>query len=537
LQRFSQGVRAQRRNLEADLCMLKLRAFLRFPIHPVLWASYFFLHLFVSNAKLGLTLERLARPYGLTLAIAASAWLVLALIFKNVRRAALLVSAGLFIFFSAGYIHSAFAQALPIPDWAVMGSLSLGWLLLAVSLFQRKPNPDLATARVNLIVFLLLLTPLSQTIMYQIQHRHEPAPVFKSSQADAPLPARTLTPLQKMLPDVYYIILDEYAHQSALKEIFNYDNSAFLNALRTMGFYIADESFCNYMRTTISIPSSLNMQYLDFLPKQVGIDSMDTRVPFAMVRNNMAARMFKQIGYRYVMTDSGISPMDNSPLADKVFSFTGTDEFTSLLAQATMLKGAANDFIHEQSRNRHLFNFKAVETIPTIEGPTFAFLHLNMPHPPFVFDRNGNPSKAKKIEFKPNDYGPEYQQYYLDQLMYTNKAVLEMLQKILSRSERTPIIIIQSDHGLTPDEPWANTERFVRLRGRILNAYLVPPQMREKLYPSISPANSFRLLFKTVFKAPVELLEDRIYYSHYENKPYVFTDVTAVLKKSFEKSS
>jgi len=511
--------------------MLKMRALLCFPIHPFLSASYFFLHLFASNAKLGLTLERLLWPYCLTLAISAAAWLLLSAVFRNFRSAALLVSAGLTVFFSAGYIHSALASMLPIPDWAVMGFLGLGWLFLAVRMFKIKTNLDQVTSRVNLIAVLLLLTPLLQTVAYQIQHEDQPAGISKSVQTDAPLPARTLTPLQKVLPDVYYIILDEYAHQSALTAMFNYDNSQFLNALRAMGFYIADESFCNYMRTTVSLPSSLNMQYLDFLPKQVGVDSTDTKVPFAMVRNNLAARMFKQIGYRYIMTDSGISPMDNSPLADKVFSYTGTDEFTSLLAQVTMMKGSANHFIHEQSRNRHAFNFKAIETIPSIEGPTFAFLHINLPHTPFVFDRDGNPSKAKKVEFKPNDYGPEYQRYYLDQLIYTNKIVLELLRKILSSSEKTPIIIIQSDHGLTPNESWANTESFVRLRGRILNAYLVPPQMREKLYPSISPVNSFRLLFKTVFKAPVETLEDRIYYSHYENSPYVFTDVTAVLKK------
>lgn len=516
--------------------MMKLRGLLRLPIHPFLIASYFFLHLFASNAKLGLHIERLLWPYSLTLAISAAFWLVLTLTLKNVRRGALLVSLGILIFFSAGYFHSAIAQVVSIPAWVMMGVLSAGWLLLAVHFFQRKPDLEQVTFRVNIIALLLILTPFSQTVYELIQHRYERAPVSKVESSGDLLPARELTPMQKILPDVYYIILDEYAHESALKEIFDFDNSLFLNALRTMGFYIADQSYCNYMRTTISIPSSLNMQYLDFLTKQVGVNSTDTKVPFAMVRNNRVAKMFKQIGYQYLMTDSGISPMDNSPLADRVFSFTGTDEFTAMLAQVTMMKDSANNFIQEQSRNRHLFNFKAIEKIPAIEGPTFAFLHINLPHPPFVFDRDGNPSKAKKIEFKPNDYGPEYQRYYLDQLIYTNKIVLELLRKILSQSERTPMIIIQSDHGLTPNESWGNTERFVRLRGRILNAYFVPPQMREKLYPSITPVNSFRLLFKTVFGAPIELLEDRIYYSHYEKQPYVFTEVTSVLKKTLEGS-
>lgn len=506
--------------------MPALRQLFSFPFHPPLVATYFFLYLYASNAHLGLTLGRLVRPYAWTLLIAAAAWALLTLLSRSLKRGALLVSAGLLVFFSAGHIHGALAKILPAADAVVMGLLVLVWLGLAAFVLLKKPAADQATFRVNIIALVLLVMPLVQTLQYQISSGPKEQP-----KTEAPAqPARTLTPFQKMLPDVYYIILDEYAHQDALKETFGYDNSEFLNALKAMGFYIAEESFCNYMRTTLSIPSSLNMQYLDFLTAQAGRHSTDTRIPFAMVRSNRVAQTFKQLGYQYVMTDSGISPMDNSPLADKVFSFTGTDEFTSLLAQATLLKGAASDFIHEQSRNRHLFNFKAIKTIPEIEGPTFAFLHINMPHSPFVFDRNGNPSTSRKVEFKPTDYGPEYHKHYLDQLIYTNKITLELLQAILSKSERTPIIIIQADHGLTPEGGWQNTPEFVRLRGKILNAYLVPPVMREKLYPSITPVNSFRLLFKTIFKAPIDLLEDRIYYSHNEDKPYVFTDVTATLK-------
>src|SRR5205823_5193181 len=142
----------------------------------------------------------------------------------------------------------------------------------------------------------------------------------------------------------------------------------------------------------------LNMQYLDFLVQKLGLDSKDTAIPFAMLRANRVARTFKSIGYQYIITDSGMSPMDSSPLADITFSYTGTDEFTALLAKATAAKGAAQEFIHEQQRNRHFFNFKHIETIPDIPGPKFSFLHILLPHTPFVFDRNGNPSKAKNYD-------------------------------------------------------------------------------------------------------------------------------------------
>jgi len=64
-------------------------------------------------------------------------------------------------------------------------------------------------------------------------------------------------------PDVYYIILDEYAREDVLMMI-GYDNSDFIDKLRDRDFYIANKSTSNYAWTCCSLPSSLNMSYVDF---------------------------------------------------------------------------------------------------------------------------------------------------------------------------------------------------------------------------------------------------------------------------------
>jgi len=511
------------------------RACTDFPAHPFFIASYFLARLYAANLAAGITLGRLIKPYWITLAAMTAAWLVLGLLLKGVRRSAVLVSAGAFIFFSAGYAHGALNKIIPLPAVAVMAVFAAAWLGLFVFVWLQRPEVRPWTPRLNAIAFLLFLMPFSQAVLYHAGKKPVIAP--QAAQKEAALAPRQLTPLQMRMPDVYYIILDEYGHHDALQEVFHYDNSWFLEALKKMGFHFTEDSRCNYMLTVISMASALNMTYLDAVSKKEGPDSEETAIPFAMVRGNTVARMFKKIGYQYVMTDTGMSPMDNSPLADKVYSFTGTDEFSALLANVTMLKGSANDFILNQQRQRHVYNFKAMEQIPEIPGPVFAYLHLTMPHPPFVFDRDGKPSKARQIEFKPEDYWPEYEKYYIDQLIYTSKAALDLIQMILRKSEQTPIIILQSDHGLRPNEPWANTERFVRLRGRILNAYLVPPAMRENLYPTITPVNTFRLLFKTVFGAPVQLIEDRTYFAPEKKHLYAFEDVSDLLNKGSSSSA
>ncbi len=53
------------------------------------------------------------------------------------------------------------------------------------------------------------------------------------------------------------------------------DNRLFLDALRKLGFYVADRSASNYPRTVMTIASMLNMAYLD--EKLLGPVKEDTR--------------------------------------------------------------------------------------------------------------------------------------------------------------------------------------------------------------------------------------------------------------------
>ena len=64
------------------------------------------------------------------------------------------------------------------------------------------------------------------------------------------------------LPSVIYIIPDEYPSERALKTNLNYDNSQFVHNLTEIGFEI-NYITSNYMYSDISIPSALNMNYLE----------------------------------------------------------------------------------------------------------------------------------------------------------------------------------------------------------------------------------------------------------------------------------
>ena len=119
----------------------------------------------------------------------------------------------------------------------------------------------------------------------------------------------------------------------------------------------------------------------------------------------------------------------------------------------------------------------------------------------------------------------EYIEGYRDQVYYLNGKVEDAVNRILAESERTPIIILQGDHGpgLRMGGSLADTD--VPERYGIFNAYLLPDGGDERLYDSISPVNSFRIIFNHYFGTNYPLLEDDAFYVPFD-EIYNFTRVS-----------
>jgi len=119
---------------------------------------------------------------------------------------------------------------------------------------------------------------------------------------------------------------------------------------------------------------------------------------------------------------------------------------------------------------------------------------------------------------------------YTDQLHYTDKIVLQAVDKILASSKTPPIIIIQGDHG--PVSYFGEDEvgrGNMKEQDAILNAYYFPGQKYDLLYPSITPVNSFRVVFNTFYGEAYKFLPDTNYFMPHA-RPYDFIDVTERVK-------
>jgi hypothetical protein len=104
---------------------------------------------------------------------------------------------------------------------------------------------------------------------------------------------------------------------------------------------------------------------------------------------------------------------------------------------------------------------------------------------------------------------------YRGEVLYLNKRILEIVRKIIAVSATPPVIIIQGDHG---DDRAGGEDRM-----KILNAYYLPGVDKSNFYSTISPVNSFRLVFNEFFEGNYDLLPDKSYFSLHD--PFNYQEI------------
>jgi hypothetical protein len=316
-------------------------------------------------------------------------------------------------------------------------------------------------------------------------------------------------------PDVYFFLLDSYGRSDLLKTAYGFDNSSFDTALQERGFYVASCSQSNYVRTEISLGSSLNMQYLQDLDKAFVPESTARRVLWDSLKHSAVRYDFETLGYETINFASGfdwleIRDVDHFMSPPAISS--GMNDFEGLFLRTTLARYAQDlgwvdpDYILGVGfRDRFTYIFDHMDDVAAMPQPTFAYIHVISPHPPFVFDPEGNPTYPPDFWNEQRMYPADlYQKGYVNQLQYLNKNMIEAVDTILAHSETPPIIIIQSDHG-----PWLQTKDK---RMRNLTAIYFPGH-NDVLYSTITPVNIFRLVFNTYFGGKYDILPDVSYFS------------------------
>lgn len=507
-------------------------------IHPFIFAIYPWIFLYTANLG-GLSAKNFIILSGITLLVTTLSFVLLGKVIKRWAASGLIISSSLLLFFYYGHIHEYLYIEYEIflgrhtYLLTICGILYLGCWYIA---FRSTYKFIFFTKFLNLVsVALLIGGCINFGLQRNLSGGKAQAFPITSTGLSAKIPQASK--VSESYRDIYYIILDGYARQDTLAALYDYPENGLVKYLSDKGFYIAAKSTSNYADTTLSLASSLNLNHLRHLRDEFGADSTDRSVIYQMIENNEVVRFLKDNGYTYIHYGSGFEPTQRNHLADVTVNCYPAinDQLLPLLLKTTLLSVAAYHFPHhwfysyKEEGAKKLCMFSSIKTAIGERSPKFVFMHITLPHPPFLFKQDGSL----------NDVAPTSAIYlwndrakYKEQLIFLNQKVKAMIEQILSQSKTLPIIIVQGDHGPASSVDFDNpSEQGVKERMQILNAYLLPGGGEEKLYESISPVNSFRVVFNQYFGTNLKLEEDRSYFSAWY-RPYKFVDVTEMLINS-----
>jgi hypothetical protein len=495
-------------------------------LHPFLFALFPTLALYAYNIKsIPVPLRELAGPLVLSLAATAVLFAAFAAIVRSPAKAGLMVSVIVLWFLSfgrlAGWI-SLWTEGLYSRSLFFATALLVALAVLLIGRSRRDPGG--LTRVLNVVSATLVLLNVAST-----------AQSFAGRPRVAAGPDVTVSGPAAGRPNIYYIVLDAYTRADILKEIYSFDNSAFLRGLESRGFVVTPKSYANYGWTYHSLASSLNMAYIDPAALKIGGRSADQEPLYRMIQDNKVMSFLKSRGYEVLCFSSSFKPGDIKR-ADRTMGFEGTtSEFRTAFLNTTplpMFLGLKAGLETYGAHRSHILDaFRTLEASAAQKGPFFFFVHLMSPHPPFVFGPDGEPVEPDYL-FSLVDAdlmhggGPEavrdYISHYRDQVSFLDKKLLHAVDVILSRSTEPPIIILQGDHG---SRAYASLDRpeacFLKENLAILNAYYLPGGAGALVYPEITPVNTFRLIFKRYFGAEMNLLEDKSAWCTWR-RPYTF---------------
>lgn len=458
----------------------------------------------------------------LTLAI----YILLAVAIKNPIKSSIITTLTIVLIFSYGHSYdilnglTVFGNNLGRHRY--LGIIYLA-ILVVVSWFVLRSKHKMINLPkfLNFIAFSLLIIPLYQIIDFQLERRQAYEEIEKESNIVSDLSRSQDQPA----PEIYYILTDGYPRNDFILQYMDMDNSYFLDYLESKGFFIAECSQSNYTTTSGSMAATLNMNYiLNNEGERSGALPQNSKLD-AMIHSNAVQAIINNLDYTIVTFDNGYPWLNwetsdvrfDLPfeLSDINFFTKSINDFEILAVKTTVARLLLDlsiipkleqynisitdwDIPGVPRRNKIFFMLDKILEIPsTIPNPKFVYFHIVFPHPPYIVDADG--------EFL-NEEPADELAAYADQITFINSRLIDIIDTILEVSDPEPIIVIQSDHGASIDYEGLEIDKANRLG--ILNAFHLPGIDADELYSTISPVNTFRLIFDRYFNGQYGLLPD-----------------------------
>lgn len=517
---------------------------------PILFALSFILILFSDNMT-EVSISMLGIPLFFAGLFGAITLVIALLLFKDRPKANIFASIFIFLFFS-------YSDLLTFPvkldllknseklenSFPLLGVIVVLVLVLCWKLKRSKRYLTGISKFIFIIAIFSLVFPFYNIVEFEKDRQRDPLAKSPSS-----LPVANLTyEKRSVLPDIYYIVPDSYSSDKVMNHDFKFDNGPFTTYLRNKGFVVNEDATSNYPKTFLSLGSTLNMEYLDYL--SVNKASKDLSIVDPLIKNNNVANFLKSNGYRYYQLGSWWPATKYNQYADENINLyrsnsLGLDEFEYVILESTVLKPILSQFLPREDiggteadyRRQMLFQFEQLVEVAKQPGPKFVFAHIIGPHDPFVFNADCTAAKkAAKAKLTTEEN-------YANQVRCINRKLEITIDGILKNSARPPVIILQTDEGapflrsrVKPTDNWKiASPLLIGQKFPILQAYYLPGIDNLQIDSANSNVNAFRIVFNNYFGTRLPLLPTKNYILPDVKHLYDFREVTGIVTEELKK--
>ena len=432
-------------------------------------------------------------------------------LFRNKTRGGIFTSAILIIILFFGAFQDFFADTKLLSILSYLRPLIVICIAVIVMLFFFLRKTALSFKKTTVYINCLFLLYLSIDII-TILFLSSTVSTFNANTVRkfTPPGCDTCKP-----PSVYLVVMDEYLGTQGLKEYFNYSNISFEHFLRSRDFRVLTNSTSNYQLTLFSMASMLNMRYIPEIQEEEMDDRYVYNKVLSLLKNNIVCNIFQHNGYQ-IINLSGFE-IKNTPsetlsneLPQRVELITAQTMFYRIWkyfpAWLEELKIVSHSTKHELTiADMNEVAMRKALAVARSEGlpPVFTYVHLMMPHSPFVYD-----SLGRKTGFVGENLpGPETDDAYLQYLVYTNRRVEKFIFELQQATEHQAVIVLMGDHGYR-----AAGRNGIRHSYQTFNSLFIPGKNYAALYDGMTNVNQFRILLNSAFGQTLPLLRDSIVY-------------------------
>jgi hypothetical protein len=406
----------------------------------------------------------------------------------------------------------------------------IGWGVLVglAVVVALRLHGSLSTATVALNAFTLVMLGLTLLTIVPYESSRVAASAGAGHASGA-----TITATRVPDRDIYLIVLDRYGSDWSIEHRFGIAGDALPDWLATQGFQVVPGARANYRATDFSLASMLSMRMLDEYSVVPGRDSGDRTYARSRLERPEVAAFLKDNGYTYYQLGSWYGPTQTNELADVTLTWNEDTEFESVLRESTIvpaidrLMGRTNgegDEYRDDARAAAHFQFRQLQRLPSVPGRKFVFAHILLPHPPYIFDADGEMVVKTTAETVPE------RDLFRDQLAYTDSQIRATVEALLAGpDDQDPIVVIMGDEGpflCRNVDCVDDSQRRLGIRFGALGAYYLPGQPDGAFPSDHSHVNTFRGILSAYFGADLPPLPDRSYDWPDNDHIYDFIDVT-----------